>query len=161
MEFEKRLKLAVERGTKRSEARYAESRQEELSQAELQKLHTKYRLDLSNHIEECIRKLPDFFPGFQFETIYGEKGWGAACRRDDVDIGPSRQRGNLYSRLEMTIRPFSDLSVLDLAAKGTIRNKEFFNRNHFEKIAEADPTRFTELIDLWVAEYAEQFAAKS
>ena len=63
--------------------------------------------------------------------------------------------------LEMTVRPYSSLHVLDLAAKGTIRNKEVFNRNYFEKLSEVDPDTFAELIDLWVLEYAEQFAATS
>ena len=161
MDFEERLKMAVQRGNRRNEAQQAESRERELSETELQNLHTRYRLDLSSHIEDCIKRLPDFFPGFQYETIYGERGWGAACRRDDVAIGSKRQRGSLYSRLELTIRPFSNLHVLDLAAKGTIRNRELFNRTHFEKVVEADPERFSELIDLWVVEYAEQFAAKA
>jgi hypothetical protein len=59
----------------------------------------------------------------------------------------------------MTIRPFSSYHVVDLSAKATIRNKEVFNRNHFEKVEEADPTTFVELIDVWVLEYAELYAA--
>ena len=61
----------------------------------------------------------------------------------------------------MTIRPFSTYQVVELAGKGTIRNKEFFNRNYFEKIEEADIAKFSELIDLWVLEYAELYSAKS
>ena len=61
----------------------------------------------------------------------------------------------------MTIRPLSEYNVLDLAAKGTIRNKEVFNRNHFEELAVADPDQFVELIDIWVLEYAELYSAKS
>ncbi len=72
----------------------------------------------------------------------------------------SGQRSNQYSRLEMTIRPFSSLYVLELTAKGTIRNREVFNRNHFEKLEDADQDNFIELIDHWVLEYAELFAAR-
>ena len=61
----------------------------------------------------------------------------------------------------MSIRPFSSLCVLELLAKGTIRNKEIFNRTHFEKLADADPETFRELIDVWVLEYAELFAART
>ena len=60
----------------------------------------------------------------------------------------------------MTILPFSSLHVLDLAAKGTVRNKEIFNRNHFEKVEDADVQNFSELIDLWVLEYAELYATQ-
>ena len=70
------------------------------------------------------------------------------------------KRNNQYSRLEMTIRPFSSAHVLDLAAKGTVRNREIYNRNHFEALDEADHDNFAELIDLWVLEYAEMFASK-
>ncbi len=52
------------------------------------------------------------------------------------------------------------MHVLDLAAKGTIRNKEVFNRNYFEKLQDVDLDKFTEMIDVWVVEYAELYAAK-
>ena len=61
----------------------------------------------------------------------------------------------------MTIRPFATYHVVDLAAKGTICNKEVFNRNHFEKIQDVDVTTFRELIDVWVLEFAELYAANS
>jgi hypothetical protein len=69
-------------------------------------------------------------------------------------------RTNEYSRLEVTIRPYSASHVLDLAAKGTIRNKEIFNRNYYEPLADADAQKFSELIDAWVLEYAELYAAR-
>ena len=52
------------------------------------------------------------------------------------------------------------MHVLDLTAKGTIRNKEVFNRSFFEKLADVDLDKFRELIDVWVLEYAELYAAK-
>jgi hypothetical protein len=69
-------------------------------------------------------------------------------------------RTNEYSRLEVTVRPYSPAHVLDLAAKGTIRNKEVFNRNYYEELADADEEKFRELIDMWVLEYAELYAAR-
>ena len=80
--------------------------------------------------------------------------------RDDVAVGGRGRRGNYYSRLEVLIRPPGKYHVLDLAAKGTIRNKEIFNRKHFEPLAEADLTSFTELVEIWVLEYAELYASK-
>ncbi len=47
------------------------------------------------------------------------------------------------------------------AAKGTIRNREAFNRNYFEELATADEPKFRDLIDAWALEYAEMYAAKT
>jgi len=160
-DFEQRLRKAIERGEQRSEVKAREAAAKALSEEEGKRLHTKYRLQLSEHIERCARLLSHQFPGFQFETIYGDQGWGAACRRDDFGPRSDGRRASYYSRLEMTIRPYSSLHVLDLAAKGTIRNKEVFSRNHFEKLGETDSDNFTNLIDLWVLEYAELFAASA
>ncbi len=158
MDFEKRIQKAITRGERRSEQKSREARLKELSEDELKRLHGQARLQLSEHIENCIKRLPNHFPGFQFETIYGERGWGAACSRDDIRMKDGR-RNNDYSRLELTVRPFSEYHVLDLTGKATIRNKEVFNRSHFEVISDADIAQFVELIDLWVLEYAELYAA--
>ena len=160
-DFDDRLKKAVERGSRRSEAKAKAARAKALSEEELKSLHTKHRLYLSEHIEHCVLSLPQHFPGFRHETIYGERGWGAGCSRDDIGPGPDGKRANYYSRLEMTIRPFSSMLVLELVAKGTIRNKEIFNRSHFEKLDDADSETFRELIDVWVLEYAELYAARA
>jgi hypothetical protein len=130
-----------------------------MSEEELRQLHTQYRLQFSEQIERHLRPLPNHFPGFQFETVFGERGWGAACSRDDMATGPGGRRANLFSRLEMTIRPYSSLHVVELAAKGTIRNREVFTRNHFEELRDVDPETFLHLIDVWVLEYAELYAA--
>ena len=58
-----------------------------------------------------------------------------------------------------TVRPFSSSHVLELVAKGTVRNKEVFNRTHFQMIDDADVESFVELIDVWVLEFAELYAA--
>jgi hypothetical protein len=160
-DFEQRLKKAIDRGHHHSQAKARAERAKALSEEELKGLHTKFRLQLSEHIEKCVNCLPNHFPGFRFETIFGDRGWGAGCSRDDVGRSEGRTRANYFSRLEMTIRPFSSLNVLELAAKGTVRNKEIFNRTHFEKVDEADPETFRELIDVWVLEYAELYAARA
>ncbi len=161
MDFEKRLEKAIERGQRASEAKAQSAAQQAYSEEELKRLHSQHRLELSEHIEECIKRLPDHFPGFRFETIVGDRGWGAAVSRDDIGWSADRQRQNLFSRLEMTIRPFSSYHVLELTAKGTIRNKEVFSRSHFQRLGEADAKTFRDMIDLWILEYAELYAAKS
>ena len=158
--FEERLSKAVERGHKRNVERQQAEKEKTLNEEQLKNLHTKYRLEFSERIEECVGQLPNHFPGFQFETIYGERGWGAACSRDDVGAGGGR-RSNFYSRLEMSIRPYnSSLHVVELTAKGTIRNKEVFNREHFELVNDVDTDTFLNLIDVWVLEYAELYATR-
>jgi len=160
-DFEQRLQKAIHRGHRRGDAEAREAAADALSEEELKRLHSEYRLELSEHIENCIRRLPNHFPGFQYEIIYGERGWGAACKRDDVRVIGRRRRDNLYTRLEMTVRPYSSLNVLELNAKGTIHNKELFNRQHYEQLIDADPATFIELIDTWVLEFAELYAAKN
>ena len=49
--------------------------------------------------------------------------------------------------------------MLDVVAKGTIRNKEVFSRNFYQPLNEVDLDRFRELIEQWVLEYAELYAA--
>lgn len=159
MDFEQRLQKAIHRGQRRGDAAARKAAADALSEEEVKSLHTKYRLELSEYIESCIRRLPNHLPGFRYETIYGERGWGAACKRDDVRVVARGKRENVYTRLEMTIRPYSSLNVLELNAKGTVHNKELFNRQHYEQVVDADPATFVELIDTWVLEFAELYAA--
>ena len=162
MSFEDRLQKAIQRGKRRNLAEERAAEAKAMSQDELKRLHSSYRLHLSELIEKCIKQLPNYFPGFHYETIYGDRGWGGACSRDDLRVSGQRRRENTYSRLEMTVRPYSpNLDVLELTGKGTIRNKEVFSRTYFEKIEEADPEKFAELVNVWVLEYAELYAAKS
>lgn len=161
MSFDDRLQKAVSRGQRRGEEEKSKAEARALSEEELKRLHSTYRLQLSERIESCIKQLPSFFPGFRFETIFGERGWGAACSRDDVRMSAGKRQQNDYSRLELTVRPASSMHVLELAGKATIRNKEIFSRNYFEKLEDVDLDEFLQLIDVWVLEYAELFAAKS
>lgn len=161
MDFEQRLSKAIQRGHRTSEEKALVKDKKQLTEDELRSLHSQFRLPLTEQIESCLRRLPDHFPGFQYSTVMDEKGWGAEVRRDDVGAGSDGKRANFFSRLEMVIRPFSKSHVVDLAAKGAIRNKEIFNRSHYQRLTEADLETFAEMIDLWVLEYVELYAAKS
>ncbi len=160
MSFDDRLKQAIERGQQRGEAQAHEVRKHALTEEECKRLHSQLRLDLSEHIESCLKRLPNYFPGFRYETMFGDRGWGAACHRDDLHLARGT-RTTVYSRLEVTVRPYSQtLHVLELTGKGTIRNKEVFNRTWFEKLEDASVEKFRDLIDAWVLEYAELYAVR-
>ena len=161
MKFQDRLSKAIQRGENISSRRSEAEAQKRLDEQELKRLHSEYRLQLSEQIESCLRSLLNYFPGFQYETIVGEKGWGGAVIRDDIGFDENRKRRSYYSRLELVIRPISQYFVMDLAGKGTIRNKEIFSRSHFQRIDEMDLHSFEEMIDNWTLEYAERFAASS
>jgi hypothetical protein len=160
MDFQKRLEKAVERGQRLSDAEAQAKAEQAMGEEELRRLHAQYRRELVERIEACVAQLPNHFPGFRYETVVGDRGWGAAVTRDDILLEAGR-RGTFFSRLEVVVRPFSSLHVLEVAAKGTIRNKELFNRGYYQRLVEVDTTSFQELIDRWVLEYAELYAAKT
>jgi hypothetical protein len=161
MDFQDRLERAIQRGQRANSARAREEAQRALSEKELQRLHSQYRLELSEHVERCLMQLADRFPGFRLETIVDQRGWGAALSRDDLRLKPTQRRRNCFSRLEMLISPVSPALILELMAKGTVCNRELFSRTHYQRLAEFDMTSFTDMIDLWVLEYAERYAAQS
>jgi hypothetical protein len=160
MDFRQRLQKAADRGDRARHEKDREAAARAMSEEECKQLHSRYRRDLTEYIEKCLEQLGDQFPGFQFETIVDSQGWGAAVRRDDLGVTDGR-RDNFFSRLQLLVTPFNEYHVLDLAAKGTIRNKETFTRSHFQRLDEVDPESFTELIDLWVLDYAELYASES
>jgi hypothetical protein len=160
MEFHERLEKAIQRGHRAGDARARAREERALNEKEIARLHSQYRLDVSERIERCLRQVSDQFPGFRFETLYGEKGWGAAISRDDLRVRDQR-RTNLFSRLEMVIRPPNEYQVLELAAKGTVNNREIFNRSQYQQLTEVDLTTFHEWVDNWSLEFAELYAAKS
>ena len=157
-DFKARFESAIQRGQNRREQAANQSRKAEMTEEELKRLHTSFRLALSDRIESKVNDIIDAFPGFRHEAMFGEVGWGSACYRDDLHLESGR-RTNQYSRFEMVIRPISDLKVLDLKGKGTIKNRELFNRSLFRQISEVDVVEFEQVIDAWTIEYAEQFAA--
>jgi hypothetical protein len=159
MNFEERLQRAIDRGGKIAAGKEQAARMEAISEEQLRRLHSQHRLYLSEHIESCLEKLPAHLPGFQFERVASDRGWGAAVNRDDANFADGR-RGNVFSRLEIAVRPFSSAKVLEVTARGTIRNREVFNRSHYQMLNEVDPERFEELVDAWVLEFAELYAAR-
>lgn len=159
MDFEDRLEQAIDRGQRSRTARAKAEQQKTLSEEELRNLHSSARLNLSDHAETLLKKLADHFPGFRFETVVEENGWGARISRDDVNLGRGN-RENHYSRFQILVRPYSQKAkIVEVAAKGAIRNKELLNRSHYQFLAEFDEERYKEVIDLWVLEFAEQFSA--
>ena len=159
MDFEKRLERAIQRGERTRANKGAAERRNALNEDELRNVHSEGRLKLTDHIEACLKKLADHFPGFEYKTVVGEEGWGASIKRDDLDLSRRSGSRSVYSRLEMLIRPFSSTHIIELTTKGTIRNKETQNRSHYQFLTEMDTDSFQEMIDLWILEYAEQYAA--
>jgi hypothetical protein len=57
------------------------------------------------------------------------------------------------------VSPYNTYHVLDISAKGTVRNKEVLSRNHYQRLADVDLQSFRELLEQWVLDYVELFAA--
>lgn len=159
MDFEERLSKAIQRGERIGSVRAEAEAEKKLNEQELRRLHGEYRLELSEHIERCLKRLPQHFPGFELSTVVDDRGWGAVISRDDLEVDTQRDRVNYFSRLEMVVRPVSEYFVLELAAKATIRNKEIFNRSHFQRLVEVDLASFVKMIDTWVLEFAERYSS--
>jgi hypothetical protein len=98
MSFRERLQRASERGKQARAAQLNEAAAKALSEEECRRRHSQWRLELTEHIEKCLREMADNFPGFQFETIVDDSGWGAAVSRDDFRMEGGR-RGTFFSRL--------------------------------------------------------------
>jgi hypothetical protein len=160
MDFQKKLDRAIQRGQETGTARAQAEADRALTKKELNRLHSQYRLVLSEQIERCLGQVADRFPGFRLETIVDERGWGAAISREDIRMRAGHSN-TCFSRLEMVIRPVSSAFVLELAAKATVCNRELFHRNYYQQLTEVNPTSFEELVDLWVLEYAERYAAEN
>jgi hypothetical protein len=161
MDFQQRLEKAIQRGARESGARAQEEARRAMSENEVRRLYSQYRLELSERIEQCLRQVADQLPGFRFEIVVNDRGWGAAVSRDDMQILSDRSRRNYFSRLEVVVRPLTPSQVLEMAAKATVRDREIFNRSHYQRLAEVDPSAFHEVMDLWILEFAEIYAAGS
>ena len=160
MDFSERLEKAIRRGQHARDEQDRAAQKKTLSEEDARNRHSAARLNLSDYVEDCLRKLCEHFPGFRFETIVNEKGWGAKINRDDLKLGGGR-RENQYSRLEVLVSPFdTETKIVAVKAKGTVHNKELVNRSHFQYIAEFDEDGFRESIDLWILEFAEKYAAR-
>lgn len=159
-DFEERLQRAIDRGRKTRDAEGTAAGEKQATEEDLRNLHSKLRIALSEHIEACLKKLCDHFPGFDYSTVMNEDGWGARITRDDINLVAGANR-NLYSRLEMLVKPFSDTHILEIATKGTIRNKESLNRSKFRFLREADEDDLKSMVDALVLEFAENYSASA
>ncbi len=157
-EFDEQLKQAIQRGMRTNLARQKEAEQENLNAEDLKRRHTEFRLAISERIEQTLGALINQLPGFEYENIYGDKGWGGAVARDELSIQRGR-RSNVYTRLELTVKPFTELGIVNLMAKGTIKNKEMFTRRHHEPVSDAEMSEFLEMVDRWVLEFAQLYTA--
>lgn len=160
MDFESKLQQAIERGQNRNLARSNAEKLAASTKEEIRNRHNEFRLNLSEHIETALKQMASHFPGFEFDIIYGSKGWGGAMSRNDIDRGPDGRAGTFFSRIEVMVRPQNEFNVVNIAGKATIRDKEIFTWNHFADILEADMQVFIDTIDKWILEFAETFAAR-
>ena len=158
MDFRERLQRAAQRGHEARDAKTREEAAKALSEEECRRLHREYRQVLNEHIETCVKQLADNFPGFRYEPVVSDKGWGAAVRRDDLTMTHGR-RDNQFSRLELIVSPHNQYHVLEIQAKGAVRNKENFTRSHYQLLKDADLDAFRHLIEQWTLDYAEHYAA--
>jgi hypothetical protein len=163
MNFDQRLERAIERGQRQRDADSKERALRAMTEEECKNVHSRARLELSEHVEGCLRKLADYFPGFEYETLMSADGWGARIRRDDLAPGAAGTKGlmHYYSHVEMLVRPYSPTRIVELVARGAIRNKEVLSRSHFQQLTHIDVEGFRDVIDQWVLEYAERFSARA
>lgn len=160
MDFESELEKAIQRGQERTAAKNSLKKQAEVSKEDVRNRHNEFRLNLSDYVENGLRKLAIHIPGFDYDIIYGAKGWGGALSRNDIDRGPDGRAGSFFSRIEITVKPQNEFNVVNIVGKGTIRDKELFAWNHFESILEAKQDDFEKMIDNWILQFAEQFSAR-
>ncbi|HEX4413888.1 MAG TPA: hypothetical protein VH107_09700 [Lacipirellulaceae bacterium] len=158
MNFRDRLQRAAERGKQIRAAQQNEAAAKALSEEECRRRHSQYRNELTDHIEKCLGELAENFPGFRIETIVDETGWGAAVSRDDFGLTAGK-RNTFFSRMRIVVGPYSQYHVLDISAKGTVRNKEILSRNHYQQLSDVDLQTFRELIESWALDYAELYSA--
>lgn len=159
MDFDQRLEQAIARGQRTHASKQEAAAERAMSEEERKRLHSQYRLDLSEHIERSLEQLPRHLPGFRYETLVGAAGWGARLARDDWAPRAGEGRTSLYSRLEVTVRPLGTYPLIEIAAKGTIRNKEVFQRQQHQRLDQIDLASLKQTIDNWVLDYAELYVA--
>jgi hypothetical protein len=159
-DFEDRLQKAIERGQQARVAEGASLEADAATEEALRLRHSQLRNELSEHIEGCLRKLCDHFPGFDYSTVLNEKGWGARISRDDIQLGRGTAK-NHYSRLEVLVRPFNDTHIVEVATKGTIRNRESLNRTNFRFLKDATIDVLKQVVDGIALEFAEQYSSQA
>ncbi len=159
--FEERLSQAIQRGNRQREEAGSQRARAARTDEDYRQQHGALRIELSDQIETAIRKMVKHFPGFNFRTVISPDGWGAHASRDDVSGTTRRDVTQLYSYLEILVRPYnSSARIIDLVVRGTIRNKEILRKNEFNLLDEANTEQLKNIIDQWVVQYAERYAAQ-
>jgi len=89
----------------------------EMTEDECKRLHQAYQLELSELIETCVKAgCPTIFPGFQYELIYGERGWGARdAGGDDLRLGPRGFAQSYFREIELTVRSLFDAALCSIS----------------------------------------------
>ena len=106
--FDQRLSKAIERGHQRNAERLRAERAKALSEEELRQLHTRYRLQFSEQIEQVpAADCRAIFRGFSTRRCMASGVGVEPAAATICDPGGAARRANYFSRLEMTIRPYS------------------------------------------------------
>lgn len=156
MDFDERLQRAIQRGQRQRAAEGAEQARQALTEEEYRSLHGRLRLEISEYIESCLKQLVDHFPSFDYSSVMSVDGWGAKISRDELWGRPLTRQ---YSHLELLIRPYSSARILEVTARGAIRNKEVLSRSQYQQLDSYDLDAFRSIIDQLVLEFAEKVAA--
>jgi len=159
MDFHERLQRAVQRGEQRRSESARNRALAQLSEEESKALHAQARVELSDHLEACLKQLAETFPGFEFQTVLSADGYGAKVRRDDLRSRHGRPLTHEYSHLELLVRSYSSSRILEVVGRGAIANKEVINRSTYQFLNQLDLDSLRQQVDQWVLEYAERFAA--
>ena len=85
MDFDGRLQRAIQRGQQSKETAVEQRIQAEMTEEECKSLHSRFRLELSEHVEQCLKRIADAFPGFDYSPVVSSDGWGAKISRDDIE----------------------------------------------------------------------------
>ena len=80
-DFEDRLQKAIQRGQQARVLGDASQEADAATEEEMRLKHSQFRNELSEHIENCLRKLCDHFPGFDYSTVL------KFCRRYIISFG--------------------------------------------------------------------------
>src|SRR6056297_1709712 len=66
MDFEQRLQKAIDRGQKTRQREQLTEAERASTEEELKALHSSARLELTDHIEKCLKRVMDHLPGFEY-----------------------------------------------------------------------------------------------
>ena len=56
------------------------------------------------------------------------------------------------------VRPPGEYGLLTIVGRGTVKNREVLNWNHFAEIPDVNTSAFKKLMDGWILQYVEMFS---